>query len=190
MIILISAKQGGGKTTMATQLKQSLEQKGLRVEILKFAAPLYEIHDMIWNYMGKYGYLLKHKKDGTLLQLLGTNWGRNTVEENLWVNLATIKAKQLLNEGVNVIIHDDCRFKNELSTYTESKLPCLTVRLEASEECRKVRAEMWREDTAHPSETDLDDYKNKFNLILDTEIDSIESNRDFVLKVLSERFGI
>ena len=45
MIIFISAKQGGGKTELTTRLKETF----LETSSLKFADPIYQMHDAIWN---------------------------------------------------------------------------------------------------------------------------------------------
>ena len=72
-------------------------------KVLKFADPLYEMQAEIYKIAG-----LKHNsntKDRKLLQLLGTDWGRNTKFPNIWGwatwkdrwNLFEPDAKKLLN---------------------------------------------------------------------------------------------
>ncbi len=46
-----------------------------------------------------------------LLQTLGTDWGRNTINNNIWVKLA--KKYIILNSNKNIVI-SDVRFLNEL----------------------------------------------------------------------------
>lgn len=51
-----------------------------------------------------------------LMQTLGTEWGRNTIDRDWWVRLWRMKAQRLLNEGHGPIIVDDVRFENEAHT--------------------------------------------------------------------------
>ena len=53
-----------------------------------------------------------------------------------------------------VILVDDCRFMNEFSAFNDQNV--LAVRLECPDEVRQRRAENWRPNTQHISETDLD----------------------------------
>lgn len=45
-------------------------------------------------------------------QTLGTEWARDTVDPDLWVKIAKLKASAMIVEGKNVVI-DDVRFTNE-----------------------------------------------------------------------------
>jgi hypothetical protein len=46
-----------------------------------------------------------------LMQTLGTEWGRDTVHPNIWVNAAIIDIKEAMKE--KDVYVDDCRFPNE-----------------------------------------------------------------------------
>jgi hypothetical protein len=43
---------------------------------------------------------------------LGTEWGRDMIDESLWVRLAAARVQRLMADGVHVVV-DDCRFLNE-----------------------------------------------------------------------------
>lgn len=162
MVILISGKQGSGKTTLTKALTKRFNNK---THIVKFADVLYEIHDFALSKLQEYGIQRDIKKDGPLLQLLGTEWGRQTIDDNIWVKVAQSKVKNIKNLNSDlVVIIDDCRFKNELLGFTDA----LLVRLECPKEIRKPRCEMWRDRDNHQSEIDLDDWLDKFDLVFDT----------------------
>jgi hypothetical protein len=48
-----------------------------------------------------------------LAQTLGTEWGRNTISPDIWVNIMMAAAKRAIEEGNNVVF-DDVRFPNEV----------------------------------------------------------------------------
>lgn len=122
--------------------------------------------------MADMGMKSPHKKDGPLLQFLGTEWGRKTYGDAVWVNAlrgrVEIEKLKRNNDAARLItIISDCRFENEFDAFPEA----LRIRLVCSEAERKLRAEMWRENTQHPSETGLDLYAahGKFDLMFNTE---------------------
>ena len=182
MIILISGKQGSGKTTLSQYLKDVLEGKGINVQIMKFASPLYLMHNEVRRVLQGFdpnntlGYDFD-KKDGTLLQLLGTDWGRNNIHKDVWAKLTLANAEAYLGPALNgkvisprIVIIDDCRFPNELDIpNAESKHPVLNVRLECDRDIRKERCESWRDNEQHESETALDAYAEKFDLTFNTD---------------------
>lgn len=173
-IVLLSGKQGAGKSTLAQKLVDRYNsKKDWDARELKFASVLYQMHDECLRIMRYFGIDVP-EKDGTLLQLLGTDWGRAKYGDNVWVKVMRGAIKEVVKNrewggapANSLIVISDCRFKNEFDEFPEA----LRVRLSCSEEARKVRAEKWRDHTNHPSEIDLDDYATdgKFDLNLDTE---------------------
>lgn len=175
-IVLLSGKQGSGKTTIANQLVEQMDSNSTLVEHITFADPLREMHDAVLKILAKYGVKREIKKDGPLLQLLGTEWARNTIDQNIWVNMAKsyvdsyAKSPELESCGIKrlVFIISDCRFKNEFYAFPEA----LRVRLDCNKELRRQRCEMWRDKDDHISETDLDEYLAKFDMVLNTGLDT------------------
>ena len=49
---------------------------------------------------------------------VGTTWGRNMIDERLWVDIASQKINKLLDQGHRVVI-DDTRFANEAALARE-----------------------------------------------------------------------
>ncbi len=180
-VILISGKMGSGKTTLANNLVAALKAKGKTVEALKFAAPLYAMHDAVGHVAKQYGIPFD-KKEGTLLQLLGTEWGRNLKGQDVWVN--AVKHQIAQEWGLDYVLIDDARFENEFDAFPEA----FSIRLEANEENRKARAEGWRPNSTHASETSLDQYaqQGKFTLTLDTNQSTPTDSLSIVLGGLAE----
>lgn len=158
-IIALSGRQGSGKTTLS---------KALGYPTIKFADPLYEMHDQIKDVLERYGYRQdRAKKYGPLLQYLGTEFGREQIGVDIWTSILARRLAAL--PFVNVCV-DDMRFPNEFDMLKSRG--ALMVRLEASEAVRKLRAEKWRPQVDHPSEVGLDGYK--FDLVLNTDEMSVQ----------------
>ena len=111
-IIAFTGAKTVGKSTIAKALSQALQD----ASILSFATPLRE---MLWSMGVQYEYLHNHKEDKIpslgksareLLCSLGTDWGRNMVDENIWV---WAMSRQVEGAMKDFVIIDDCRFKNE-----------------------------------------------------------------------------
>lgn len=163
VVVLISGCQGSGKTTTANNVADLLRSEGINVVRTRFAAVLYEMHDACVEIGLKYGLPLK-KKESRLLQVMGTEWMRESVDVNGWVNAAKGKVKHefsLNPDKVNVAVMDDCRFDNEFHSFDNEDVEVIRVRLVAPESERKVRADAWRDDTSHASETGLDLYDER-----------------------------
>jgi hypothetical protein len=190
-VILISGKMGSGKTTLSSALVEKLEFKvSDRAVVLKFADPLYQMHNFCLGLLKQCGIVRDIVKDGKLLQLLGTEWGRDSVDQNIWVKMAVAKVEEIKSkldstfENIYIII-DDCRFKNELMGIPEA----LRVRLYCDREVRKLRCEAWRDNETHPSEIDLDDwaiYPGKFDLILNTNVYKPEECAEVIKSFLDQ----
>lgn len=155
LVVMISGKQGSGKSSLASNLRASLEGMGQRVASVRFASAIYEMHDWIRDYMRSRG-IDRPEKDGRLLQLLGTEWGRDTISPDVWVNLLENRIEEMVGE-IDVVLIDDCRFPNELALV--NRFSGLTIRLDADRNVRKARCPAWRDTDTHSSETALDNAK-------------------------------
>lgn len=113
MIIGFSGKMGAGKSTAAYLVGRVSYQP---VRLIKFAQPLYDMQTAIYDRIK--GVHIKPDafvKDRVLLQLLGTEWGRNSISPTLWTDLWASEAKLAVSKGFNVVC-DDVRFENEALT--------------------------------------------------------------------------
>lgn len=195
LVVLISGRQGAGKTTLANEIMRRARSSATFPDTMphdiRFAHPLYEIHNFALGLLKANDFALDVEKDGELLQMLGTDWARKKYGDDIWVELAkrTINKKchQFKNTySRHLFVISDCRFKNEFLAFPEA----LSVRLHCKEELRKARAESWRENTQHRSEIDLDDWDNKFEFQYHTDVNSVIVIADELTREISRRLGI
>ena len=186
-VILISGKQGSGKTSLSNGLMESLKEQGLQPYAFKFADPLYAIHDACLPVLKSWGIRDNDMKiDKDLLQIIGTEYGRNKISESIWMDIC--KKRVQVFTGLlptHVALIDDARFENEFDAFEDA----VSIRLNADVEARKKRVSYWREDQNHPSEVSLDAYAaaGKFNLSLDTTSSKKEETLATVMAFLKSK---
>lgn len=185
MIIMISGRMGSGKTTLALALEEAIKTSiQSKVIQTRFAEVIYEIHDECRFVLSKYGIEVPKEKDGDLLQYLGTDWGRNKYGKDVWCKTTKSIVGQLEQKHPEaIIIISDCRFKNEFDYFSEA----LRIRLICDRDIRKSRCESWRDKENHPSEIDLDEWENEFDLKFDTGVKSVEECISEILYEISTR---
>lgn len=113
-LIALTGKAGSGKTTIA----QELERRGF--VRLRFAGTLKAMLRVLGltaeqvdgDKKSEPCDLLGGKTPREAMQLLGTQWGRELIDEDLWVRATMREAASYLADGQDVVI-DDCRFENE-----------------------------------------------------------------------------
>lgn len=114
-LIGITGRAGAGKDTLAKHMVEKYNFK-----TISFAQP---IRDALAAMMGitqeQFQHPLKEqviteigKSPRQMMQTLGTEWGRQLVNPDLWLILAERKMRQYWDEGYNVVI-TDVRFNNE-----------------------------------------------------------------------------
>ena len=123
MLIGLSGLAGSGKTTIARAIELHSDKS---VEIVSFAAP---IKKMIQTLLMEAGipnptdYTHGHHKNDKLpifghqtarhaLQSLGTEWGRDLINVNLWTDIAMSRADI---SGADIVVFDDVRFGTEVA---------------------------------------------------------------------------
>ncbi|WP_374834639.1 deoxynucleotide monophosphate kinase family protein [Paenochrobactrum pullorum] len=106
-VIALTGLAGSGKSTASAYL----QSKGYR--LTKFASPLKDMLRAIGYSEAEIEGHLKEapRADGYTprhaMQTLGTEWGRNCMGQNFWVNIWKERASS------GLIVVDDCRFPNE-----------------------------------------------------------------------------
>lgn len=191
--ILLSGKQGSGKSTLAKLMESRFRAAGFGLVRDRFAAPVYAAHDAVLSVLRPLGLCRGVEKDGKLLQVIGTEWGRS-IDPDIWIKATKAKIAQLEQNFAStpsvrlVVLIEDCRFKNEFDAFPDA----FSIRLECPENIRKPRTHSWRENTSHESETGLDDYsaQGKFDYLVRTDTVRPEDIAVDVLKMFRQKFSL
>lgn len=181
IIVLISGKQGSGKST----LRKKLQEKYPELVMLRFAQPIYEIMYAWQAVLKKYNYQPYNyeEKDGEFMQVVG-GYGRKR-DKNMWVGIALEILRGFPPNAMLAV--EDCRYENEFDVFMN--VPGLiTVRLEAARSVRKSRAESWRDNENDQSEINLDHYAamGKFDILLHSD----KQNSDEIARAVIERIEV
>lgn len=167
-IFVFSGKMGSGKSTYAEELQKAIGKEYCKV--FKFAEVLYKLHDACLPILKEYGVVTGDvKKEGQLLQVLGTEYGRMCKGPRVWVDCTKRAVDQYLaKHSKNYAIIDDCRFENEFDAFHPI---AHMIRLTAPRDVRKARCSAWRDTEDHISETGLDDYEKAmhFDYVVNTD---------------------
>lgn len=113
-IIAFTGLIGSGKTTAAFRLIEEHNYRRVR-----FAGPLKDMayafglsyEQIDGNLKEKPCNLLGGKTPREFMQLLGTEFGRNLIDPNIWIRAWEHAASQV-PPGIGIVV-DDCRFPNE-----------------------------------------------------------------------------
>lgn len=115
---------GSGKSTLA----EAIVRKGKATRVISLAEPLKEMLVVLLVHNGytaqEAWHLITHCKHQSLqclggktiryaLQTLGTEWGRNFIDEDVWVIPWEKKVERMLEAGCDVVC-DDVRRDNEM----------------------------------------------------------------------------
>ena len=142
-IIAFAGKATGGKSTAAKYIKSLARKDKLPCTIIPFAKPLKQLAKKIgWNGV-------KDDKGRRILQLLGTEIGRQLIDQDIWVKHwwdAVLKFAKKHNDNCLIIV-DDCRFDNEGLKVLDNKGKVV---------CLLGRASLIGEAETHASEMGLD----------------------------------
>lgn len=119
MIIGLSGGMGVGKSTAIGLIKEAFFTRPLH--LIKFAGPLYDMQEYIYSRISNvYKRDKSFVKDRKLLQWIGTEWGRGTISQTIWVDLWKAESTAFLdNNPGGIVVCDDARFDNEAETIRE-----------------------------------------------------------------------
>jgi hypothetical protein len=110
ILLAITGGFGSGKSEVVNIIKNI--HGANKVANIKFAQPLYDLQKIIQEYLE-----IPRCKDRNLLQLLGTEWGRNK-NPDIWINYF-IKSIEKYKDFYDVLICDDLRYQNEFKALKE-----------------------------------------------------------------------
>lgn len=107
---------GAGKTTLARTIADC---EG--AEVISFAEPMRSMVESLFKYTDSdfYDWYKRRKEDTEptlktsirhMMRTLGTEWGRNCIRENFWVDIAK---NRIESTDASVVVIDDLRFQNE-----------------------------------------------------------------------------
>ena len=154
---------GSGKSTLAKKLAEHLK---VEPKIISFAEPLKRIAlQMGWD--GK-----KDEKGRKLLQLLGTECGRDCVDLKIWLKHWVMSVFH--SRDFPLIVSDDMRFQNEIDLV--KKVGGVTIKITGRNDISEARS-------AHASEDQASDDCFDFVLNNDGNLGKLDS---MVSKVLGE----
>lgn len=126
VISLYAPVMGSGKSAVASHLCDNYGYSRI-----KFAGPLKAMATTVLAEMGHDPHIIDRMLEGdlkevplpgfekstprSLMQTLGTDWGREAIDGGLWINLAMRKTERIVRNGGRVVI-DDTRFPNEIAS--------------------------------------------------------------------------
>ena len=149
-IVTISGKARHGKDTFASYMADHIyEEYGLKAQIIHYADAVKEkAREIGWD--GE-----KDRNGRALLQFVGTEWGRQQIDKDIWI----MKAEQKIHDNTDIVIFPDTRFINEITYWIMSGYrvtPIQVVRLD--EEGNEWDNGMEDKLKQHSSENSVDNY--------------------------------
>lgn len=119
LVIQISGKFFNGKDTLAKEIFNLLRENDLSLQMLSFGTPIKDwAYELGWD--GK-----KDNNGRILLQFIGTEWGRETIDIDIWVK----KLYEKISEYSQIVIIPDTRFDNEIKFLREKDLKTFVVKI-------------------------------------------------------------
>jgi len=167
--IAIVGQMQSGKDCLANSLNYLYPR--IWQQTLKFADPLYDIQHAIYGVLRDYKYpITEPGRDRTLLQLIGTQWGRETISSHLWTDmfhLALVNSPEPTDGSPFITRVTDCRFPNEANLLKDCGF--VFVGLQCSDE---VRIKRGATNLTHESEIHIPELiKNYADVVINTELE-------------------
>lgn len=189
MIVLISGKQGSGKTTLSNKMMEIARINRTYAWQGGFAKAMRMIASTMTTVAKGQGCPVPDKVENReLMNFIATEWGRG-IDPDFWIPPVVEDYKRIAQMWKKhpffLYIIDDFRCMNEAHAFDRLD-DVFRIRLECPEEIRKQRAKYWG-DPEHFSEVDLDGYTN-FDLDLDTHIRTPDHNADKAYDAMTAAF--
>lgn len=147
---------------------------------LKFADPLYEMEAEIFR-IAQVAIPEDKTKRRRLLQFLGTEWGRETIDPNLWAKVMDSRLiAQKYNSDANRIFITDCRFPDEVEVLRKHDFKIIKI-----QRPNESRIAAGATNTDHPSETSLDNYTD-FDVEVLNNVNNLDSYHSVIDQVYTD----
>ncbi|CAA0365374.1 hypothetical protein ALT721_800029 [Alteromonas alvinellae] len=127
IVIGIAGQKGAGKNYAATIIRNYAEDSGYTVTELAYADPIKEMLKVGLGLTDEH-FATQEAKETTipqfgvspryLMQTLGTNWGRDLVNNNLWL---IVTGAQIDLSDTDIVLVTDVRFDNEANHIRSQK---------------------------------------------------------------------
>ena len=138
-VFLINGKKRAGKDYVANILKAQMEKRGYKVAVVSFADPLKKV------VAGTFGITLEELDEYKnnpqeypimipagertfrqidfryILQMFGTEGAKPVFGDDIWASLARDFCEEQFQNGIDIIIIPDFRFKVEFLTFSETR---------------------------------------------------------------------
>lgn len=121
-------------------------------------------------------YINKTQESRKLLQIQGTEQGRDIYGENIWINYLDAWVQIHKSRGIQVVLCGDIRFKNEFKYIKENNGIVIKVIAPKRNEQKlllesKNNIDVLNSIKTHPSECDLDNIPNsEFDLVIHNDV--------------------
>lgn len=130
MIIGLAGDKGAGKTAIAGAIASTRRQ----TFVMSFTSPIKEMLMVLLQnttvpdpHAHLYGRLkeepiaeLGGKSARWAMQTLGTEWGRNMIDRDLWINITMNQVERLHGGSATLVIIDDVRFIGEANAIRDA----------------------------------------------------------------------
>ncbi len=172
LVIILSGKARSGKDTSLSILKKLYESKGKRVIPLYYASYIKEYAKNISNWDGS-----DDNKPRELLQILGTDIIRNTIDKKFFIN-RIIEDIKVYSKFFDVIIIGDARFPDEIDSIKEVFNNVINVHIN-----RKDMNLLTSKEKEHITETALDGYNSyDYEIENNSTLENLEKELSIILK--------
>jgi hypothetical protein len=186
-IIGITGFKGAGKDTLANILDGSKGDAGLLQKIfsqgisrLTFAEPIYAMMEALLTSMGLDPKTTRENKEEiipvlgvsrrTLLQTLGTEWGRKVIRAKIWIDIFESRSSRARHD---IVMVTDLRFDNEGEHVHERQGIILRI----------TQPGQVRED-GHESEVGMSDHLIDIDIISDGSVQDLEKRVERIWELI------
>lgn len=183
-IMAFTGKSGSGKSAAAFHL-----QKTQNVTRLRFAERLKRMciamglstREIDGDLKKCVSDLLGGKTPQYAMQTLGTEWGRNLIHPDLWVNLLHRDLQYEIRMGRRDFVIDDVRFRNELAYLNN---------LKSKKDYRVVIVKIIRTGnnlpSLHQSETEMEEFKSDVEIVNDLTLNVLYKNVENIFNLFKK----